>query len=63
MGAGMGKNLTFRYDREGDTLYIDTCPPYAEQESADLGDEVIAQVNPNTAMWRTWKCFSFPHAL
>ncbi|MBI4197797.1 MAG: DUF2283 domain-containing protein [Chloroflexi bacterium] len=44
----MGKNLTFRYDREGDTLYIDTCPPYAEQESEDLGDEVIARVNPNT---------------
>ncbi|MBI2171429.1 MAG: DUF2283 domain-containing protein [Chloroflexi bacterium] len=44
----MGKNLTFRYDREGDILYIDTCPPYAEQESEDLGDEVIARVNPNT---------------
>ncbi len=44
----MGKSLTFRYERDVDILYIDTCQPYPEQQSEDLGDEVIARLNPNT---------------
>ncbi len=44
----MAEKLTFRYDREGDILYISKCPPYAEQESEELGDEVIARLNPIT---------------
>ncbi|MBI4340470.1 MAG: DUF2283 domain-containing protein [Chloroflexi bacterium] len=44
----MGKTLTFRYERDVDILYIDVCPPYAEQESEDVGDEVIARLNPKT---------------
>lgn len=44
----MDAKLTFRYDREGDILYIDTCPPYAEQESEEIGDEVVARLNPDT---------------
>jgi len=40
--------LTFRYDREGDILYIDKLPPYAEQDSEDLGDDVVARLNPET---------------
>ncbi|MBI4203078.1 MAG: DUF2283 domain-containing protein [Chloroflexi bacterium] len=44
----MGKSLTFRYERDVDILYIDVCPPYAEQQSEDLGDEVIARLNPKT---------------
>ncbi len=43
-----GKEPTFRYEREADILYIDVCPPYPEQESEDLGDEVIARLNPKT---------------
>ena len=43
----MGTRLMFTYDREADILHIDTCPPYAEQESEELGDEVIARLNPN----------------
>ncbi|HUP53079.1 MAG TPA: DUF2283 domain-containing protein [Longimicrobiales bacterium] len=42
----MGTKLTFRYDREADILHIDKCPPYAEQESEELGDDVIARLNP-----------------
>jgi uncharacterized protein YuzE len=42
----MGTKLTFRYDRETDILHIDKRPPYAEQESEELGDEVIARLNP-----------------
>jgi len=44
----MEAKLTFRYDREGDILYIDKRPPYAEQESEEIGDEVIARLNPKT---------------
>ncbi len=41
----MDKRLTFRYDKVGDILYIDICPPYAAQESEEIGDEVIARMN------------------
>ena len=44
----MDARLSFKYDREGDILYIDTMPPYAEQESEELGDDVIARLNPTT---------------
>jgi len=45
---GMEAKLTFKYDREADILHIDKCPPYAAQESEELGDDVIARLNPNT---------------
>ena len=44
----MAAKLTFKYDREGDILHIDKCPPYAEQESQELGDDVVARLNPST---------------
>lgn len=44
----MEKGLMFRYDREADILYIDKRPPYGEQETEELGDEVIARINPET---------------
>lgn len=44
----MDKNLIVRYDKLGDILYIDTCPPYPAQESEELGDEVIARLNPES---------------
>ncbi len=44
----METNLRFMYDRDADILHIDKCPPYAEQESEELGDEVIARLNPHT---------------
>ena len=44
----MDKRLIFRYDREADILHIDKVPPYAAQESEELGNEVIARVNPHT---------------
>jgi uncharacterized protein YuzE len=42
------EKLTFQYDRDADILYIYKRPPYAEQESEELGDEVIARLNPKT---------------
>ncbi|MDE3181600.1 MAG: DUF2283 domain-containing protein [Acidobacteriota bacterium] len=44
----MEAKLSFKYDREADILHIDKCPPYAAQESEELGDDVIARLNPGT---------------
>lgn len=44
----MEAKLTFKYDRAGDILYINKTAPYPEQESEELGDEVIARLNPKT---------------
>jgi len=44
----MEAKLTFKYDRQGDILYINKMAPYAEQESEELGDEIIARLNPKT---------------
>ncbi len=44
----MGAKLTFKYDRQSDILYINKRPPYPEQESEELGDEVVARMNPAT---------------
>jgi uncharacterized protein YuzE len=44
----MGAKLRFEYDREGDILYINKCDPYSEQESEELGGDVIARLNPKT---------------
>lgn len=42
----MDASLTFTYDREADILHIDTRPPYREQESEELADEIVARLNP-----------------
>jgi len=44
----MAANLVFQYEHETDILYINTCPPYPEQESEELEDEIIARFNPET---------------
>jgi uncharacterized protein YuzE len=44
----MAEKLTFQYDRDADILYISKRPPYPEQESEELGDEVVARLNPTT---------------
>lgn len=44
----MDQKLTFEYDREADILFISKCAPYAEQESEELDDEVVARLNPDT---------------
>ena len=42
----METKLTFKYDREADILYINKRPPYPEQESEEVGDDVIVRINP-----------------
>jgi hypothetical protein len=44
----MDTALSLKYDREGDILYIDKVAPYAEQESDEIGDNVIARFNPTS---------------
>ncbi len=44
----MEEKLTFKYDREADILYIDRKPPYPEQDSEEIGDDIIARVNPKS---------------
>ena len=44
----MEEKLSFKYDREGDILYINRCAPYSEQESEEIGEDVIARLNPET---------------
>jgi hypothetical protein len=54
----MDTKLTFQYDREGDILYINTCPPYPEQESDEIGEEVIACITRTRDRSKTSKCCS-----
>jgi uncharacterized protein YuzE len=44
----VGEKLTFRYDKVGDIMYVEMCSPYAEQESDEIGDEIVARFNPQT---------------
>lgn len=41
---GIAARLTFDYDREADILQISKCPPHPEQESEELGDDVVENV-------------------
>src|SRR2546422_482137 len=56
----METKLTFRYDREGDILHIDKCPPYGEQDSEELPDEVVARLNPETGEVENIEVLFFP---
>jgi uncharacterized protein YuzE len=47
-GVTNGRELSFKYDRDADILHIDKCAPYPEQNSEELGDEVVARLNPTT---------------
>ena len=55
----MEAKLIFQYDRVGDILYINKCPPYAEQESEELGDDVVARLNPKTGEVETLEVLFF----
>ena len=44
----MEEKLNFSYDRQADILYINKVSAYPEQETEELGDDVIARLNPRT---------------
>jgi len=56
----MEKRLTFKYDRPTDILYIDKIPPYPEQETEELVDDVIARLNPVTGEIENLEVLFFP---
>jgi uncharacterized protein YuzE len=55
----MDAKLTFRYDREGDILYVDKRPPYAEQESEELEDGIVVRLNPDNGAVENWEVLFF----
>jgi uncharacterized protein YuzE len=55
----MATKLTFKYDRAADILYIDQTPPYAEQETEELGDDIITRFNPTTGEIENLEVFFF----
>jgi uncharacterized protein YuzE len=55
----MAARLAFQYDREADILYITSRPPYPEQETEELGDDVIARLNPDTGDVETLEVLFF----
>lgn len=44
----MDTKMTLKYDRDADILYVNKCAPYPSQETEELGDDVIARLNPQT---------------
>ena len=40
--------LNPNWERKTPILYIDKCPPYPGQQSEELGDDVVARLNPAT---------------
>jgi uncharacterized protein YuzE len=44
----MGEKLNFYYDREADVLYLSKGNPYSEQDSQEIGDDIVARLNPKT---------------
>ena len=59
----MAEKLTFKYDREADILYINTVPPYPEQDSEELQDEIIARLNPKTRKIENFEVLFFTSRL
>ena len=50
---------SFKYDRKADIPYIDRVRPYPEQETEELGDDVIARLNPTTGEIETVEVLFF----
>ncbi|MEO7993288.1 MAG: DUF2283 domain-containing protein [bacterium] len=59
----MDGKLTFRYVPESDILVISRCPSYPAQETEELGDDVIARLNPTTNEIESVEVLSFTKRL
>ena len=46
----MAAKLAVHYDRKADILHLTTRPSYAEQDTEELGDDVVARLNPETGV-------------
>ena len=55
----MGETLTIEYDKIGDILFIDECRPYAEQDSNEIGESLLARFNLETGEIETIEVLFF----
>ena len=55
----MGGTLTIEYDKIGDFLFIDLCRPYAEQDSDEIGESLVARFNLETGEIETVEILFF----
>ena len=46
MATAVAETLRLSYDTEADILYLESVQPYAEQQSTEISDGVIARLNP-----------------
>jgi uncharacterized protein YuzE len=44
----MATKLMLKYDRGADILYIDRRAPHPDQETIEMGDDIVARVDPVT---------------
>jgi len=44
----MAQKLILQYDREADILYLKSKRPYPEQETEELGEDIVGRLNPGT---------------
>jgi uncharacterized protein YuzE len=44
----VGESLTLEYDKVGDILYITKVAPYREQDTEEIGEDILARLNPAT---------------
>ena len=49
----MDEKLMIKYDKIRSFLFLDLCPPYAEQDSDMLDDAVVVRYNPKTGALET----------
>ncbi len=59
----MAETLSLKYDPVGDILYINKCSPYPNQESEELGDDIIVRLNPETGDIETLEVLFFAQRL
>ena len=55
----MDEKLIIKYDKIRSFLFLDLCPPYAEQDSDMLDDAVITCANPETGALETIEILFF----
>jgi hypothetical protein len=51
--------IRLSYDKASDTLLIDWCDPYPEQDSRSIEKGVLARVNPKTKVVETLEILDF----
>jgi hypothetical protein len=59
----MTVKVTVTYDAASDSLHIDACPPYKEQESDQIALGVLARTNPTTGAIENIEIRSFQRRL